>query len=334
MGGIRVGILGATGLVGREMLRLLEERAFPVADLRLLATRRSAGTLLDFRGEHLRVQEVGPGNLHGLDLLLVSAGHSAARALVPEARRRGAVVVDNSSAFRRDPQVPLVVPEVNGGLLEAGPSLVANPNCSTIIMVLALAPLHAAWGLESVVAVTFQAASGAGSAGETELLGGLQRWARGEEAPAEVFQEPLPFNVLPMIGAPAGGGGSAEEEKMLLETRRILDAPQLRVVATCARVPVRRCHTVAVTCTLAGLPSLHDVKAVLTRAAGLEVLEVPTPRKAEGRDAVLVGRLRQAPWNPAQVSLVCVGDQIRKGAALNAVQIAERLMQAGRRAPR
>jgi len=324
--------VGATGAVGRQMVALLETRRFPVASLRLLATARSAGRTLPFAGEDLPVEALGPGSFAGVDLALFSAGASTARDHAPRAVAAGAVVVDNSSAFRTDESVPLVVPEVNPGALATHAGLIANPNCSTIQLVVVLAPLHASAGLRRVVVATYQSASGAGQRGTDELLRGTRAVLAGEEAPARVHARPLAFDCVPQIDVFLDDGSSREEWKMVFETRRILGLPELGVLATCVRVPVVCGHAEVVTAELEHELAPDAARELLRAAPGVQVLDdpaagaYPTPRQAAGSDPCWVGRLRRDPSVPHGLALWIVADNLRKGAALNAVQIAEALL--------
>ncbi len=329
----RVAIVGATGAVGQEFLAVLAARRFPLRELLLFASPRSAGQQLVFAGERLPVQALRPGAFAGVDLALFSAGGAIAREWAPQAVAAGAVVVDNSSAFRLEADVPLVVPEVNAGALRGvGRGIVANPNCSTILLVLALAPLHRAAGLRSVVVSTYQAASGAGQQAMLELRTQLRAVLAGDDAPpATALPQPLAFNVFPQVDVFAADGYTREEDKLLLETRKILGLPSLRVDATCVRVPVERCHCESVAVELERELPAPDARALFARCAGLELVDEPEQRRypmplaQAGRDAVAIGRVRAGRALPNGLTFWLAGDQLRKGAALNAVQIAELL---------
>ncbi|MEZ6194460.1 MAG: aspartate-semialdehyde dehydrogenase [Planctomycetota bacterium] len=338
---IEVAIVGATGAVGREMLACLEESGLEVAGLHLFASARSRGRELDFRGRRvaLRVLEdlddAALADL-GLDYALFAAGGEVSRIQAPRFLAAGARVIDNSSAFRLDPGVPLVVPEVNLAAVRPEHRLIANPNCSTIIALVAIAPLHRAFGLESVVAATYQAASGAGEAGLAELDRNLAAALGGGEAPSrEVFGADLALNLIPWIGAATPGGDTDEELKMRCEGRKILGAPDLAVTCTCVRVPVRRVHAIALTLGLRAEAGVEAAAEVLRAAPGLRLeggrgpTELTTPRDLAGRDEVVVSRLREAWDGRPGLALFAMGDQIRKGAALNAVQIAVALESGG-----
>jgi len=325
---LSVAVVGATGAVGRKMVELLEARAFPVASLRLLASPRSAGTTLPFSGEDLRVEALGPRSFDGIELALFSAGAAASREHAPRAVAAGAVVVDNSSAWRTDESVPLVVPEVNPGALAGHDGLIANPNCSTIQLVVVLRPLHEAAGLRRVVVSTYQSAAGAGQKGTDELLAGTRAALAGEPVPAEVHARPLAFDCVPQIDVMLDDGSSREEWKMVFETRRILGLPDLRVLATCVRVPVACGHAEAVSVELERDLPPEAARELLSGAPGVRVVDLPdypTPRATADTDPCWVGRLRRDPSVPHGLALWVVADNLRKGAALNAVQIAEGL---------
>lgn len=328
----RVAIVGATGAVGLEFLAVLAARDFPLRDLRLFASPRSAGTRLPFRGEHLPVEPLREAGLAGVELALFSAGGAVAREWAPRAVAAGAVVVDNSSAFRLDAEVPLVVPEVNAEALRGHRGVIANPNCSTILLALALGPLHRAAGLRRAVVSTYQAASGAGQQAMLELRSSLQAVLAGQPAPApRALPQPLAFNVFPQVDVFMPDGYTKEEDKLLYEMRKILGLPQLLVDATCVRVPVERCHSESVAVELARPLPVAEARALLASAPGLELVDdpaaqrYPMPLVQAGRDAVAVGRLRAGRAFEHGLTFWLAGDQLRKGAALNAVQIAERL---------
>jgi aspartate-semialdehyde dehydrogenase len=329
--GKAVAIVGATGAVGQDLLAVLAARGFPLRSLRLLASPRSAGQRLAFGGEQIPVAALGPDAFRGIDLVLFSAGAAVARQWAPRAVADGALVVDNSSAFRLDAEVPLVVPEVNPGALAGHRGIVANPNCSTILLVLALWPLHRAAGLRAVVVSTYQAASGAGQQAMLELRAGTAAALRGEAFAPTVLPHPLAFNVFPQVDVFQPDGYTREEDKLQHETRKILGLPALPVDATCVRVPVERCHSESVAVQFARPLELAAARACLADAPGLEVCDdpelrrYPTPLAMAGRDAVAVGRLRIGRVLHPGLTFWLVGDQLRKGAALNAVQIAERL---------
>ena len=328
-----IAILGATGAVGQELLGLLEERAFPVAELLLLASPRSAGQELVWRGERITVRPVGPEVFEGVDLVLASAGGSASRQWAPVAVAAGAVVIDNSSAFRMDPAVPLVVPEVNPQAACEHDGIIANPNCTTILLTVALAPLAARRPIRRVVLSTYQSASGAGARAMEELRH-LSRTVLDGGAPvSEVLPHSLAFNLF-LHNSPLQPSGYCEEElKMLHETRKIMGLPDLRLSATCVRVPVLRAHSESVNIEFEEAFPVEEARALLAAAPGVELIEnfetnrFPMPTDVTGRDAVAVGRIRQDLSDPHALELWLCGDQIRKGAALNAIQIAELLRE-------
>ena len=328
----RVAIVGATGAVGMEFLAVLETRRFPLRDLRLLASPRSAGQRLSFAGESLPVEALGPDSFRGVDLALFSAGGSVSREHGPRAVAAGAIVVDNSSAFRLDDGVPLVVPEVNAAALAGHRGLIANPNCSTILLALALAPLQRTAGVRAVVVSTYQAASGAGQQAMLELRSSSAAVLRGEAAPPpRALPQSLAFNVFPQVDVLQADGYTREEDKLLYELRKILGLPQLRVDATCVRVPVERCHSESVAVELERPLAVAAARELLARAPGLEFVDplaqppYPMPRERAGTDAVAIGRLRAGRVFSHGLTFWLVGDQLRKGAALNAVQIAEQV---------
>jgi aspartate-semialdehyde dehydrogenase len=325
----RVAVVGATGAVGREMLAVLEERRFPVDELRLLASHRSAGTTLTALGATHDVRVAEPFAFEGVDLALFSAGSQLARALAPAARAAGALVVDNSSAFRMDPACPLVVPEINGELLDDGPPIVANPNCSTILLVMAVAPLHRAAGLRRIVVCSYQAVSGAGARAMREMERQEAADAAGETPVADIFPAPIAHNVIPWVQGLGEDGYSTEETKVRDETRRILGLPDLPLTATCVRVPVWRAHAEAIHLELERPLTPDEARAACAEAPGVRVAELPTPREVAGTDDVHVGRIRTDRAFEPGLALWCVMDQLRKGAALNAVQIAESLLEGG-----
>ncbi len=324
-------MLGATGAVGQELLALLEERRFPVAELLPLASPRSAGQELSWQGESLTVQPVQAGCFKGVDLVLASAGGSVSRAWAPEAVAAGAVLIDNSSAFRLDPDVPLVVPEVNPEAAFRHRGVIANPNCTTILLTVALAPLAARRPIRRVVISTYQSASGAGARAMEELRQLSRTVLDGGEPVSSVLPHSLAFNLF-LHNSPLEPSGYCEEElKMLNETRKIMELPDLRLSATCVRVPVLRAHSEAVNIEFSEPFPVEEARALLAVAPGVELIEdfganrFPMPTDVTGRDPVAVGRIRQDLSEPNALELWLCGDQIRKGAALNAIQIAELL---------
>ena len=329
---LTVAIAGATGAVGEEFLRVLEQRRFPIRRLLPLASARSVGKSIRFRGEDHAVVDLATFDFRGVDVAFFSAGGDRSLAHGPRAAKAGALVVDNSSAFRMDPAVPLVVPEVNLDAVGDHRGLIANPNCSTILLVMVLAPLLRQVPIRRVVVSTYQAVSGSGAKGLDELARELEEERAGRAPTPSVYPVPIASNVIPFVQAFAEGGLTTEEWKMVKETRRILSSPTLPVSATCVRVPVRRAHSEAVNIEFERPVAPDDARAWLAAFPGVTVVDdpramrFPTPRDAEGGDDVLVGRVRRDPGLPTALDLWLTGDQLRKGAALNAVQIAERVL--------
>ena len=337
MTGVRLGVVGATGQVGAVVLRLLAERGFPLAELRLFASARSAGSTLPFDGREVVVEDASTADPSGLDIAIFSAGGGTSKALAPRFAAAGATVVDNSSAWRMDPDVPLVVSEVNPqALAEVRKGIVANPNCTTMAAMPVLKPLHEAAGLVRIVASTYQAVSGSGLAGVEELDGQVR--ATAQQGPALVhdgsavefpspakYVAPIAFNVLPLAGSVVDDGSfeTDEEQKLRNESRKILGIPELRVSGTCVRVPVFTGHSLSLNVEFARPMPVETATALLRDAPGVELSDVPTPLQAAGRDPSFVGRLRQD--GPNGLALFVSNDNLRKGAALNAVQIAELL---------
>ena len=331
MKGKHVAVVGATGAVGREMLAVLQKRRFPVREVTLLASARSVGKRLRFGEESLPVRELTPESFRGIDIALFSAGGARSREFAPAAVEAGAVVIDNSSAFRMDPGVPLVVPEINPEAVRQHRGIIANPNCSTIAMVVPLYPLHRAFGVKRVVASTYQAASGAGAAAMAELV--EETRAQLEERPfqREIFAQQYAFNLFPHDSPMDDDGYCEEELKMVRETHKIFGDASLAIHATCIRVPVLRAHSEALNIEFSRDVSPEEAYRVLSEAPGVEIHEArdenrwATPIDASGRDPVLVGRIRRDRSQPNTLDLWVVADQLLKGAALNAVQIAELL---------
>lgn len=328
-----VAILGATGAVGAELLELLDQRQFPLAELRLLASPRSAGTCLDFKGDRLTVEAVNEASFEGVDIVLASAGASTSRAWAAKAVEAGAVVIDNSSAFRMDPAIPLVVPEVNPDAAAKHQGIIANPNCTTILMSVAVYPLHQIQPIKRIVAATYQSASGAGARAMEEVKTQAAAILAGKEPETEIFPYPLAFNLFPHNSRLTDQGYCEEEMKMVNETRKIFGTPDLRITATCVRVPVLRAHSEAINLEFEVPFDVAKAREVLSKAPGVSLVEdwaanyFPMPIDASGKDDVLVGRIRQDLSHPNGLELWLCGDQIRKGAALNAIQIAELLVQ-------
>ncbi|MEC4985763.1 MAG: aspartate-semialdehyde dehydrogenase [Oscillatoria sp. PMC 1068.18] len=330
---INVAILGATGAVGTELLELLASRQFPVNKLKLLASPRSAGTKLSFRGEELPVEAVTEESFEAVDLVLASAGGSTSKVYAPKAVAAGAVVVDNSSAFRLDPQVPLIVPEINPEAAKEHQGIIANPNCTTILMAIAVYPLHQVNPIQRIVVATYQSASGAGARAMEEVKTQAQAILNGDPAKPEIFPHAIAFNLFPH-NSPLNDNGYCEEEmKMVNETRKIFNTPELRVSATCVRVPVLRAHSEAVNLEFSQPFNPDRAREILAKSPGVKLVEdwsanyFPMPVDATNKDEVLVGRIRQDISHQCGLELWLCGDQIRKGAALNAVQIAELLVK-------
>ncbi len=327
--GYRVAVVGATGVVGTAMLELLRQRSFPASEIVPFATERSAGRELD-GGLVVRALN-DDADLAGFDVALFSAGGGTSRKWAPRFVEAGAVVVDNSSAWRRDPEVPLVVSEVNPHALERHRGLIANPNCSTMQMVVALAPIHRRAGIERLVVSTYQSVSGTGKKAIDELDAQSRASLEGGEMPApEVYPEPIAFNVIGAAGSFADGDDHTDEErKMMFETRKILEDESIGIAVTCVRVPVRISHSMAVNVQTREPISPEEVRELLADSPGVVVEDVPTPLRAAGRDEVFVGRIRRDESHPRALSLWIVSDNLRKGAATNAVQIAEVLVERG-----
>jgi aspartate-semialdehyde dehydrogenase len=340
MSGMRVGVVGATGQVGTVMRQLLAERRFPLASIRFFASARSAGTTLAWGDGEILVEDAATADVSGLDIALFSAGATASRELAPRYAAAGAVVIDNSSAWRMDPDVPLIVSEVNGDLVAHAPKgIIANPNCTTMAFMPVVKPLHDEAGLIRLIASTYQAVSGSGSAGVDELdkqvrevVGRATELVHDGAAFAfptpEKFARPIAFNVLPMAGSIIDDGEheTDEEKKLRNESRKILDIPDLRVSGTCVRVPVFTGHSLSLNLEFARPLSVARATEVLSGAPGVEVTEIPTPLQAAGQDPSYVGRIRQD--GDTGLALFVSNDNLRKGAALNAVQIAELVAQA------
>lgn len=337
---MRIGVVGATGQVGSVMLSILAERQFPVGELRLFASSRSAGRSLQWAGGDVVIEDAETADYSGLDIVFMSAGGATSKALAPRVADTGAIVVDNSSAWRMDPEVPLVVSEVNPHALANIPrGIVANPNCTTMVAMPVLEPLHQAAGLRSLVVTSYQAVSGAGLAGTTELNEQIRKVGDSATSLAVsgsavdfgspgVFAEPIAYNVVPLAGSLVDDGSheTDEEQKLRNESRKILELPGLEVSALCVRVPVFTGHSLAVNATFERPLDVEDARRLLVKAKGVELADVPTPLHAAGGDVTLVGRIRRDPTVTDGLALFLSGDNLRKGAALNAVQIAELLL--------
>ncbi|OEJ59018.1 aspartate-semialdehyde dehydrogenase [Streptomyces agglomeratus] len=334
---MRVGIVGATGQVGTVMRRILAERAFPADELRLFASARSAGSTIEWQGKEITVEDASTADYSGLDIVLFSAGGTTSKALAEKVASQGAVVIDNSSAWRRDPEVPLVVSEVNPHAVANRPKgIIANPNCTTMAAMPVLKPLHAEAGLTALVATTYQAVSGSGLAGVAELDGQVKKVV---DQAAElthsgdavdfpepgVYKRPIAFNVLPLAGSIVDDGSfeTDEEQKLRNESRKILEIPELKVSGTCVRVPVFSGHSLQVNVRFERPLSVERATELLAGAPGVALSEIPTPLQAAGQDVSYVGRIRCDETAENGLALFLSGDNLRKGAALNAVQIAE-----------
>jgi len=328
----KIAILGATGAVGTELMSLLVERNFPIAQLKLLASPKSLGKTLSFKGQEIEIEPVSPEAFEGIDIVLASAGASVSKEWAAIAVSKGAVIIDNSSAFRQDPNVPLIVPEVNPQAVDLHQGIIANPNCTTILMNLAVYPLHKVKPVKRIVAATYQSVSGAGARAMDELTEQTQAILNNQEPKAEILPYPVGFNLFLHNSPIDDQGYCAEEMKMVNETRKIFDCPEIQITATCVRVPVLRAHSEAINIEFNEPFSVVKAKEVLSTAEGIELIEdwsrnyFPMPIAASGKDEVLVGRIRQDISHPNCLELWLCGDQIRKGAALNAIQIAELLI--------
>lgn len=328
--GYRVAVVGATGAVGREMVKILEQRDFPVDDLRLFASPRSEGKVIKFKGQNITVEALDKSALKGFDVYLFSAGASVSREFAPVAAESG-VVIDNSSAFRMEPGVPLVVPEVNAEDALNHSGIIANPNCSTIQMVVALYPLHVKFQIKRIIVATYQSVSGTGQKAIDELDKQVRDYVEGRETSASVYPKTIAFNLIPRIDQVLDNLYTKEEMKMVAETRKIMHASDILVSATCVRVPVFRCHSEAVTVEFSTYASVNDVKEVLSKAPSVVILDdpfndiYPTPLELGYTDKVYVGRIRDSIVFENGISMWIVADNLRKGAALNAIQIAEYL---------
>lgn len=332
---VKVAVLGATGAVGEELLGLLVERNFPATEIRALASAKSAGKKLQIKGREFIIEEAKPESFDGIDIAFFCAGGSISKAMAQEAVKRGAVVIDNTSAFRMDPEVPLVVPEVNPEDIKLHKGIIANPNCSTIIMLVALAPLERHFGLQRIIVSTYQAVSGAGVKGMEELDNEVNdpNYIPQVLPVASLPKHyPIAYNLIPQIDVFDAEGYTKEEWKMIKETQKMLHRPELGVTATTIRVPVKRCHSESVYVELNKDFTLDEIKEAFSNAPGLVVLDdpenqvYPMPLDLEKKDDVYIGRIRRDLTNKRGLNFWVVGDQIRKGAALNAVQIGERLL--------
>lgn len=336
----RVAVVGATGAVGQEMIKTLESRSFPMASVKLLASERSAGQKVTVMGKEISVEVLCDDSFGDVDIALFSAGGSVSKRFSPLAAKQKCLVIDNSSAFRMDPQIPLVVPEVNAAAAKDavanGRYIIANPNCSTIQMVVVLKPLHDAFGLRRVVVSTYQAAGGAGQKGISELETQTRHWASGEKiSDPKIFSRQLLFDVIPQIGDYCASGYTTEEEKMMHETRKIMSLPDLRVSATTVRVPVMIGHSESINVEFEQAPLIEQARDILASSPGVSLIDdlengqFPVVRDAIGSDETFVGRIRRDVSQDNGLDLWVVSDNLRKGAALNAVQIAEYVCSQG-----
>ena len=328
-----IAVLGATGAVGREMISILEERNFPVKELIPLASARSAGTTIPFRGEEVTVREATPESFKGVDIVLGASPNKLAKEMAPHIVAAGAVFVDNSSAFRLRDDVPLVIPEINPEDVKKHNGIISNPNCSTIVSLVAVNALNKISPIKAMTVSTYQAVSGAGAGGPVELQGQVEAIANGKEVETKVFPYQIAYNLIPQIGDFTENGYTTEEMKMQNEGRKILHLPELLVGCTCVRVPVFRSHSISITLATESPISVEEAKEAIANAGGCRLVDDPTtksypmPLDTSDQDIVFVGRIRKDLTNPNGITLWCCGDQVRKGAATNTIQIAELLIQ-------
>ena len=329
---MNVAILGATGAVGREMMKILAERSFPVEELRLLASPRSAGQKLLWQGRELTVQPAEDSAFEGMDIVLGAAENDIAKRFAPAIVKAGAVFVDNSSAFRMDPNVPLVIPEINPEDVRRHKGIIANPNCTTIVSLVAINALNQDSPIQSIIASSYQAVSGAGAGGPRELMEEVELLREGKPVHPQVFQYQIAYNVIPQIGGEAYEGYTSEEMKMQNEGRRIMHLPDLRVSCTCVRVPVVRSHSVSLVVRTREKISVRRARELIAAAPGCRLVDdlssrrYPMPLDTSDQDTVFVGRIREDLTCDNGLNIWCCGDQVRKGAATNAVQIAQLLL--------
>ena len=328
-----VAILGATGAVGQEMMKVLEERDFPVGKLIPLASERSAGKTLKFKGEDVTIQLACNEAFAGVDIVLGAAENDIAKAFAPAIVAAGAVFVDNSSAFRMDPNVPLIVPEVNAGDVKNHKGIISNPNCSTIITITAVNALNKLSPIKSMTCSTYQAVSGAGAGGPIELMGEVEALAKGETYEPKIFPYQIAYNLIPQIGGESYEGYTSEEMKMQNEGRKIMHLPELTVSCTCVRVPVVRSHSISASLHFDKPVTVEQAREIIAQAPGCKLVDdlgakqYPMPLDTSDQDIVFVGRIRKDLTDPNGLCLWCCGDQVRKGAATNAIQIAELLVK-------
>ena len=329
----KLGILGATGAVGREMMKILAERKFPISELHLFASKRSAGKVVEWEGRPVQIEEAAPGAFDGLDIVLGAAESDIAKQFAPHIVKGGAVFVDNSSAFRLDPDVPLIVPEINPEDAKNHHGILSNPNCSTIITVTAVNALNAIAPIRAMTASTYQAVSGAGAGGPLELAEEVEALRTGKPVQPKVFSHQIAYNLIPQIGGEQFEGYTSEEMKMQNEGRKIMHLPDLRVSCTCVRVPVVRSHSISVSLHFDRPVSVQEARRAIAKAPGCRLVdnlakhEYPMPLDTSDQDIVFVGRIRPDLTDDNGLCLWCCGDQVRKGAATNTVQIAELLIE-------
>lgn len=332
-----VAVVGATGAVGRVMLDILAERHYPASEVIAIASQRSAGKKIRYGNGTLTVRALEPGVFDGIDLVLLDTPDDVAAEWARPAVEAGAIVVDNSAAWRTDPDVPLVIPEANPEAVDRHKGIIANPNCATIGVIVPVAPLHKVYGLERMIVSTYQSTSGAGRGGVEELAEQSQKLASEMEGLSEglgsgvapqpqMFAAPIAFNILPQIGSIKEDGSTSEEIKMLVETRKILSLPDVQVITTCVRVPTAVGHGAAVHARFSQPVDFDEIEGILRHAPGVRMSALPNAQEAAGKDACYVGRVRRDPFDPNSISFFTVSDNLRKGAALNAVQIAEILL--------
>ena len=327
-----VAIVGITGTVGQEMIQCLEKRDFPIKKLTLLASAKSAGKIFSFKGKEIPVQELTLDSFDGVDIALFSAGGSISKEFAPVAAKSGAVVIDNSSAFRMDPEVPLIIPEINPEATHSNKGIIANPNCTTIVTLMGLNPLHKEWQVRGIIASSYQAVSGSGAQGIEELKNQISAINEGSSVERKVYPHQIAYNVIPQVDTFLENGYTKEEMKIENEGRKILGNSTLKASVTCVRVPVYRSHSVSVTAQFASEPDVNKARELINAAPGVSVRDepdsgiFPTPLDTTEQDECLVGRIRKDIVLENALSFWVVGDQVRKGAALNAVQIAELLV--------
>tara|TARA_B100001245_G_C22862589_1_gene414787 strand:+ start:374 stop:1372 length:999 start_codon:yes stop_codon:yes gene_type:complete len=327
-----VAIIGITGAVGQEMIQCLEKRDFPIKKLTLLASAKSAGKIFSFKGKEIPVQELTLDSFDDVDIALFSAGGSISKEFAPVAAKSGAVVIDNSSAFRMDPEVPLIIPEINPEATHSNKGIIANPNCTTIVTLMGLNPLHKEWQVRGIIASSYQAVSGSGAQGIKELKNQISAINEGSSIERKVYPHQIAYNVIPQVDTFLENGYTKEEMKIENEGRKILGNSTLKASVTCVRVPVYRSHSVSVTAQFASEPDVNKARELINAAPGVSVRDepdsgiFPTPLDTTEQDECLVGRIRKDIVLENALSFWVVGDQVRKGAALNAVQIAELLV--------